>query len=136
MHWFTYGTLLQIVIGFWFQLSLPKEIAFLFLGKSVLHTLMLAVGLLLVVLVIYFGVTQKVWPAAAGVLVLVLDMILIRDAVRTAYLAPYFKTSDLTVIDQYGPMLFFFVSLMVVGGICVYVLQLAKMTSKEAEAPF
>lgn len=123
MKWFNFATMIEIVIGFWFLMSLPREIMLLFMGSSMPHTTLLVISLGLTALTLVFGIYQKVMAAAGTALVLIFSMIIMRDMVRTAYLSPFFQVSDLTVIPQYSPLIFFLVSLAVSAGIVVYVIR-------------
>lgn len=95
MGWFAYATLFQLAVGAWFQFSLPGEIMALFLGGSVLHTVVLAAGLLLVVQSLIYGFQRRVWPTVFSTAFLVIDMVILRDLVRAAYLKPYFGAAEL-----------------------------------------
>ncbi|GBC62709.1 hypothetical protein DENIS_3686 [Desulfonema ishimotonii] len=132
MRWFTYATLLQVLIGFWFQMSLPGEIMMRFMGGSAFHTGVFALGLFLVVQTLFFSITRQVWPTTASLLILVLNMIVMRDLVRTAYLSPYFRVSDLEIIGQVSPLILFLASLVTGIGIIVYVIRLALKTPAAA----
>ncbi|MDX9817891.1 MAG: hypothetical protein RBT16_03195 [Desulfococcus multivorans] len=133
MGWFTGATLAQILVGFWFQMSLPEEILNLFMGSSLLHTAVFIFGIGLVIQTVYYGITVNVRAAAVSVTLLIADMILIRDLVRTAYLNPYFTIRDLTVIQQTGPMLMFWVVLATVLTLIFYLLR--RLTSAKKSAP-
>lgn len=126
LRWFVYATLVQIVIGFWFQMSLPREIMLLFMGKSSLHTGLFMVSLILVVGTLFLGIKQRVWPTTACAVLLVALMILMRDLVRTAYLDPHFKLSQLEVLGQYSPLLAFLIALGIGLGLVGYVLWLVR----------
>ncbi|MEE4354987.1 MAG: hypothetical protein V2I97_00855 [Desulfococcaceae bacterium] len=133
MKFFTAATLFQIPAGFWFQMSLPRDIMYLFLGNSPVHTALFTVSLLLIIQILYFGMKKAVWPAAVSLLILVFAMINIRDAVRTAYLDPYFHIRQIPVETQFFPFIIFAVSLFVTAAVIVYVLNLAKNISVKKE---
>jgi hypothetical protein len=125
MKWFSYATLVQIVIGFWFALSIPTDIILLFLGGSNSATLLLLCGLTGAGTALFFGFKKRVWPSTGAVVFTVVVMVLIRDMVRTAYLKPYFALSDLKVEPQYSPMIIFIVTLIAGIGLIGYMLKLA-----------
>ena len=131
MRWFTGATLAQLLVGFWFQMSLPREIIHLFLGDSALHTSVFAFAMLLFIQTVSYGIRSRVWPAVASVSVLIAVMILMRDLVRTAYLKPYFHIRDLMVIQESGPMILFFVSLILVSGAILWVLRLLPVAEEK-----
>ncbi len=131
MRWFTYATVLQVLIGFWFLISLPQEIMLSFMGGSGLNTAILLIGLLAAVLTLAFGFTRRVWPATASTVLTIAFMALMRDFVRIEYLQPYFHPSDLKVNPQYSPMIVFFLALVIGLGLVAYMLNLAAKSSKE-----
>jgi hypothetical protein len=132
MKWFSYATLVQIIIGFWFAISLPNHIILLFLGGSSLATLLFFSGLIGSGTALYLGFNKRVWPSAGTAVFTVVVMVLIRDMVRTAYLKPYFALSDLKVEPQYSPMILFLVTLVTGIALIGYMLKLATKRKKEA----
>ncbi len=125
MKWFSYATLVQIIIGCWFAVLLPKDIILLFLGGSGSATLLLLCGLTGAGSAIFFGFNKRIWLSAGATVFTVVVMVLIRDMVRTAYLKPYFALSDLKVEPQYSPMILFIVTLIIGIGLIGYMLKLA-----------
>jgi len=120
---FAWTTMVQVLIGALFWITLPGRIGALFLGGNAAYTAHLWAGIVLALVAIAAGLRGKLKLTAALAVVLVLDMVLVRDFVRTAYLAPVFSPADLTVAPQAGPMIWFFAALLAVGGVLVYVLR-------------
>jgi hypothetical protein len=125
MKWFSYATLVQVIIGFWFAISLPNDIILLFLGGSSFATLLFFSGLTGAGTALFFGFHKRVWPSAGAVVFTIIVMVLMRDMVRTVYLKPYFALSDLKVEPQYSPMIIFLVTLIAGIGLIGYMLKLA-----------
>jgi len=125
MKWFSYATLVQVIIGFWFAASIPKDIILLFLGGSSFATLLFFSGLTGAGAALFFGFKKRVWPSTGAVVFTIIVMVLMRDMVRTAYLKPYFTLSDLKVEPQYSPMILFLVTLIAGIGLIGYMLKLA-----------
>jgi len=134
MKWFTYSTALQILIGSWFLISLPKEIMLLFMGRNTIYTHTFIISLILTVMTLVFGFYRKVRGAAISALALVFSMILMRDMLRTAYLAPYFRLTDIPVIPQYSPMIIFFASFIGTAVVVIYVLRLGAGVKHENDS--
>ena len=130
MKWFSYATLFQVIIGFWFAVSLPNDIILLFLGGSGFATLLFFSGLTGAGAALFFGFNKRVWPSTGAVVFTIIVMVLIRDMVRTAYLKPYFALSDLKVEPQYSPMILFIVTLIIGIGLIGYMLKLATKQRK------
>ena len=131
LKWFTHAFAIQILIGFWFLLMLPKEIRSLFMGQSVYATLLLILGILGAFTAFGLSLKKRVRPCAVMVLFTIADMILIRDVVRTAYLKPYFQVSSLNVTGQYSSLILF-LAVLIIGIIVIgYMLKLASQAGKE-----
>ena len=131
LRWFSAATAVQILIGFWFLMALPPDKMQLFLGSSVLATALLGIGLCTSLGALIAGLLQQVWLTAGTTLATVVIMVLMRDILRQAYLAPYFSLSDLNVVQQYSPMLLFLAAFVGGIGIIIYMLKLALAAGKE-----
>lgn len=131
MTYFTYATIVQIIIGFWFLLALPKNIMMVFMGGSSYGTVLLLLGIILGFTTLYFGYKKQVILASIITLVTVIIMIFMRDLVRIAYLKPYFQLSDLIVEPQYSPLIFFLVVFAIGLALLGYMLKLAFGCRKE-----
>lgn len=131
MKWFTYATIVQIIIGLWFLISLPQEVMLSFMGASGLNTTIFLLGLATALLSLAFGFTRRVWPTTATIAATIVLMALMRDLVRVEFLRPYFHPSDLKLIPQYSPMVVFFIALVLGLGLVAYMLNLAAKTGKE-----
>lgn len=131
MSYFTGATAIQIVMGVWFLVSLPKDVMMMFMGRSAYGTGMLLLGIVLAVAALYFGYTRKLVSTCICTLVLLIDMIFMRDLVRVAYLKPYFQLSDITVKPEYSSMIFFLVIFVAGLAMIGYMLKLAFGCRKE-----
>jgi len=113
MGMFVYLTMLQVVAGFLFLLSLPQNVMLLFLGGDVAATMLFLFGILCVLLVLAAGLKKKIYLCAGFVVPLVYIMVSLRAFVRGGYLKPHFSTASLHVVPQYSPMYYFFAVLAV-----------------------
>ena len=134
MKWFTYATMIQVLVGFAFQMTLPRPVFTLFLGGSWGHTLLFGAAMLLVVQTLFFGIRQHARAAAGSLLLLVLAMVSMRTLVRQAYLAPYFSVNDLPVTGQYSPMVVFLVCFAAVAACVAWVLKTAHSETDASRA--
>ncbi len=130
MKWFTYATLVQTVAGFWFLMSLPREVMLLFMGGSAVHTAILMISLVLTGVVVLSGISNRVKTSLASALGLIFLMVVMRDFVRTAYLQPYFDLSRLEVTGQYSPLVIFLAALAFGLAGVVYVLGISMRTKE------
>jgi len=133
MRYFTIATAISVALGFWFLLALPKNIMLLFMGGSIYGTALLLLGLMLTGVALYLGHNRQVIKTSIATLALLIIMVLMRDLVRTGFLAPYFSMSELQVIPEYSPLIFFLV--VFAGGLALvgYMLKLALECRKEVE---
>ncbi len=122
--WFIRATIVQIGVGLLFLISLPQDKMMLFMGGSAYAT-----GLFLLALVAVGGAITLMLKAAkqedprlhsglgAGcALLTVVFMVLMRDALRNAYLAPYLENTEFAVAPQWG-VFALFASLLVAGAL-------------------
>ena len=131
MHYFTKASIIQIFIGLWFLLALPRNVMLVFMGKSAYGTALLTIGLILAAAVVYFGYQRKLMLASAVAVIEMVVMILMRDLVRLAYLKPYFHPADLKVTPEYSPLIFFLV-IFAIGLVLIgYMIKLALSCKKE-----
>ena len=131
LRWFSAATVLQILVGFWFLFSLPENKTQLFIGANVYATLLLVIGLVGALMALVFSLQNRLWPTIAMTLATILVMVLMRDALRRAYLSPYFSLSDLQVVPQYSPLIAFLITFVVGFGVVAYMLKLAATAGRE-----
>jgi len=131
MTYFTYATAVQIFIGFWFLLALPKKVMMIFMGGSSLGTILLLLGIILGFSALYIGYKKQVILASITTLITLIAMIFMRDLVRIAYLKPYFQLSDLVMEPEYSPLIFFLVVFAIGLALIGYMLKLALGCRKE-----
>lgn len=131
MRYFTNATLIQVVLGFWFLLALPRNVMLVFMGRSAYGTALLTLGLLLSGAVIYFGYKRKLILTSIVALLTMIVMVLMRDLVRFAYLEPYFHPADLAVNPEYSPLIFFLVVFAIGLALIGYMIKLALGCRKE-----
>jgi len=131
MKWFTFGTMLHLVTGAAYLLSLPPNIRGLFLGDNPFATTLFCLGCAGGVLSVFLGWLKKVRLACGTVLATMIIMVIIRDMVRDAYLKPFYSVSDLTVSPEYTPFFIFLGALVLGLLIVIYMLKLAFYRSQE-----
>jgi hypothetical protein len=130
---FAVTTMVQVVLGVLFWVSLPGEIGKLFLGGSLVHSLHLWLAIVLALLVIFTALRGRLWLTTGLAALIIVLMVVVRDLVRSAYLAPYFQPRDLEVIPQVSPLIVFVVSLLAVVGVLVWILRRAWLANVEVE---
>jgi len=121
--WFVVATAANIVVGFWFLMTLRSEVRDLFMGRSKVATALMIAGMLLPIgaivhLVLGLSGKKADRQAMAGIGAAVLTVALMvgmRDIVRTGYLNPVFRAGEMAVSSQWGVIGLFF--LLFVGGL-------------------
>jgi branched-subunit amino acid ABC-type transport system permease component len=101
-----------------------------FMGGVRSHTLILILGLAALALTLFFAIRRKVWLTVGALFLLTCLMVVMRDMVRTEYLKPYFHPSNLTVVQDYSPLILFLGCLVIGLGITAYVIRLALKTGR------
>ncbi len=118
---FAAATMIQVVIGFWLLISLPRDVMMLFMGQSMLYTITLFAAIVLAMAVIMTAVLKRLWPTVALLVLTVVTMIMMRTFLRSGYLEPYFRIEDVAMEPQYDVFSLFLVTL-VAGLVVVYLM--------------
>lgn len=111
MQCFSWLTLLQLVVGTWFLLTLAPDVLQRFMGGDAFSTAYFAAGLLLALATLITGFRRRVMATVWLTVPLVYLMSLMRDSVRSGYISPYFDPAKVPVEVQWSPLILFFVSL-------------------------
>ncbi len=139
-QWFVAPTVLNYVVGMWFLFALPKSVLLdLFTGGPLAASL-IGVGMLLplaaIVHVVLAARTEKTLLHArlgvAATLLTLVAMVVLRQLVRTSYVAPFVRLSDLPVRSQWSVIALFLV-LFVAGLATVYAM--LKPWARNSEQP-
>lgn len=127
---FAIATAVQIVVGFWFLLSIPKDFIPQFMGQNLVATLFLMVGILAGIGALVTGFLGKLKPTIIQLLITLVAMIITRYNLRMMYLADNFQLSELKLSPQYGVLILFLVVLLIGLGAIAYMLK-AGFNNKE-----
>jgi hypothetical protein len=113
LAWFTRVTMLEIAVGVWVLMSLPREVMLGFMGGDGLATALLSLSVLAGLAALYAGIQKK--PAAAAWLTLaaIALMAATRAKLRLLTLAPFFSPGSLPVTNEVTPLAMFVVALAV-----------------------
>ena len=109
--WFSAATFLQLPVGSWFLLSLPKEQQMLFMGGHLPSTILFAASLLLLIFALFSAHKRRPLHAAAATILMVAFMGGMRHFLRSSYLDPYY--APLMRDFVLGPVLFFAAALLI-----------------------
>lgn len=130
--WFIVPTLLNIIIGLWFLISLPKNSIMLFMGENIYATVYFMIALLamFVSLILMFVALNSAKPLAKIIigkvflLLTIVMMVLMRHELREAYLQPYLNWDKVQVKPQWGVITIFIILLL--AGIVTVIWMLKK----------
>ncbi len=120
---FLWTTLINIVVGFWFLLLLPRETMLLFMGRNIPATICFILALLLTVGMLIAAWKKRLWLTIWHTLAMIFLMSFMRAWMRSGYLQEVFKLDQLQVVPEYSPMLFFFAVLLFGVGCILWMLK-------------
>lgn len=123
--WFLIPTFIQFAVGILFLITLPRDVMMLLMGGSITGTAFLLIAIMgaLASIMIFMMSLQREEPKPllyagfAVILVTIVSMVIVRDVVRSGYIAEYFTLDQLQVDPQTGIILLFF--LLFIGGLGV-----------------
>lgn len=134
--WFTNSTLINVVIGVWFLISLPKNLMMMFMGENTIATVYFAVSLISIfasLIFMYVSLNSqrpvpKIIIGKIFLLVTIVMMVLMRHELREAYLTPYLQWEKIQVEPQWGVIAIF--AVLLVAGIITVIWMLKKSFGK------
>ena len=124
-------TIIQILIGSWFWLSMPEKVWKLFMGGQVSATIFMILGWIIALGIIYHGFVGKLKVTLILGLLQVIIMVIIRDYSRGAYLHEIFHPSQLEVVHQWTPLVLFLLVFIIGLGSIYYMIKLTQKSKNE-----
>lgn len=136
--WFLIPTITQFVIGIIFLITLPRDIMLLLMGGSITGTvffLIAIMGAIASVMIFLMSLQREepkplLYPGFAVVLLTIISMVIVRDVVRSGYIADYFALDQLQVDPQTGIILLFFLLFISGLGLVGWMLRKTMETAK------
>lgn len=120
-------TVINVGVGIWYLISLPKDQMMLFMGQNIGATVVFVLALVTVLGTLYVAFKGKFWLTLFHAVLLVVLMTFMRSWLRSDYLADFFSLDQLQVVPQYTPF-FMFLGTLVAG-----ILVVAWLLKKTAE---
>lgn len=133
MRWFVRGTLVNLAVGIWFLMALPRDILLGFMGENLPATLTLLASLAAAGMALSKGFTNKPKAAAVWTVLTVFFMSCTRHWLRTLYLTPWFRIEDTPVTHQYGSF-YLFLGFLVAGLAAIAYMVKLYLTSRTGRA--
>lgn len=133
MKWFSGATMLNFGVGTWYWGSLPESVRSLGGDGSAFFLIFIVLGSIAAIVSLIQGMCYRVRPALYFLLTSLFCMVLVREFARRLTLAPWFSTSDLSVVPQYSPLFVFLIAF--AGGLALiwYMIRLV-ITGKEVQS--
>ncbi len=128
MKTFFWATVVNIAVGSWFLVTLPRGTMLLFMGGNIGASVCFVLSLLLTAGMLVAAWKRKFWLTFWHAVATVVLMTFMRAWMRSDYLREVFNLGQLEVVPEYSPMIFFFVVL-IAGIVCI-----GWMLKKTAEA--
>lgn len=134
--WFLIPTFINIGVGVWWLIALPRDFMLMFMGGNPLATGYFLTGLASVfmsIILMFVGMNAakpvaKIMAAKVFFLITIVTMILMRNELREAYLKPYINWDAVQTEPQWGVIIIF--ALLLVGGLVTVIWMLKKSFAK------
>ncbi|MBN2670810.1 MAG: hypothetical protein JXX29_04015 [Deltaproteobacteria bacterium] len=132
---FAVSTLIQAAVGVWYLLALPKPIMMSFMGKSVVSTAILSVGILLFLGAVFMAFKGKLKATLLHFLPLMLVMVIHRANLRSLQLEEYFSLTSLEEKAQYDVLALFLLVLLLGIAAIIYMIRLVQKNKGRKVTP-
>lgn len=137
--WFTIPTLVNILIGLWFLISLPKKFLMLFMGENIYATVYFLIALVamfvsLIMMFLAYNSAKPVSKIMIGKIFLLLTivmMVLMRHELREAYLEPYINWNKVQIEPQWDIIAIF--GILLIAGLITVIWMLKKSFATKSE---
>jgi len=116
---FGWITLIQMGVGTWFWLSMPREVWKIFMGGSMFATILITIAWLGALFILHAAFTGRLSLAMILGGIQVLLMVIIRDLARMAYLDGVFHPSRLENVSEWSPLVAFLL-VFIIGIVLIY----------------
>lgn len=128
---FAYATMVQIIVGFWFLLSLPRDIMLKYMGGDLIATVFLVIGIITAFISIFASLRGNLKGSILFLLLTLVGMVINRYNLRIFQLGENFKVSHLKLSAQWDIFIIFLLILLLGVAVIVYMLKIAFSGKKE-----
>ena len=132
LNYYALATMINFVVGGVFMALIPNDVLAEAFGGGNWAVLFMALSALLGLASIVFAFSREVWPTVWCLVITVVLMSLVREAVRLAYLKPYFTLDTLPVKTEISPAVMFVLVFAAGVAMVIYMIKLAMDSGKEA----
>jgi hypothetical protein len=135
-------TMLNVLVGLWWLVWLPSQVRVALLAENWVAMTALGLGFIFALAAVMHLVLAKAGKSAernamiaiASAVVTVAMMVILRDALRNASLAPYFRLEQLKAAPQSGIIALFLVVFVIGVGVLAYMLRAVAQAGKSRAA--
>jgi lysylphosphatidylglycerol synthetase-like protein (DUF2156 family) len=122
---FTYSTMVQVIVGVLFLLSLPQKVMLNFMGADILATLIFILGVIFAVVSIVAGLKGKLGLTVIFLSITLIAMVINRYHLRVFQLGEHFSLSQLNIVPQWDVFAIFLIILIFGIAVILYILKIA-----------
>jgi hypothetical protein len=122
---FTYSTMVQVIVGVLFLLSLPQKVMLNFMGADILATLIFILGVIFAVVSIVAGLKGKLGLTVIFLSITLIAMVINRYHLRVFQLGEHFSLSQLNIVPQWDVFAIFLIILIFGIAVILYMLKIA-----------
>ncbi|MEN2993736.1 MAG: hypothetical protein ABDH19_00100 [Thermodesulfovibrio sp.] len=128
---FAYATIIQIIIGFWFFLTLPENVIKKFIGKDIFATSVFLFGVVTAFLSVFFSLKGKLKLSLIFLTLTLVSMIINRYNLRVFHLSESFSVSQLKILPQWDVFAVFLVIFILGISVIIYMLKISFIKGKK-----
>ena len=114
MTWLSRATMVNLAVGLWFLIALPRPILLQFMGGSLPATLTLVISLAAAGMLLWAAIAKKPVQATVWAVLTVLFMSLTRNWLRAFYIEPWFRVETTPVTYRFSSF-YLFLGFLVAG---------------------
>ena len=131
---FAWSTIVQMLIGSWFLMVLPRPIMMKFMGNHLPATILIVIGFLGAIGATITALRGKLRPTISMTLIAILVMVINRQILRGFYLKDIFHLDSLRLAPQYGVMALFLLILVIGLSAVGYMLKISMKKNERSTA--
>jgi len=109
LQWFGHFTVIQVLVGFWWIMALPREIMLQFMGDSTIRTVMFVLAMLISASMLFTAYRGKLMVTFYHLIGMVVIMVFTRSLLRFSYIEDFFSYDQFVLNGQYGVLALFLV---------------------------
>lgn len=130
---FAYATMIQILVGFWFLISLPQSIMQKYMGEDLFATVVLILGINTALLSVFASLKGILRGSLVFLLLTLVFMVINRYNLRIFHLGENFSVSHLKIEAQWDIFAIFLIILILGMAIIGYMLKISSLKAKEVK---